>query len=391
MSDSVAPARIYLNTSAAVMVDEATPDREPLAFHRRLPGYVPTPLLGAPGLAASLGVGRVWVKDESSRLGLPSFKIMGASWAVHRALRERLGATLDGWQDVDELAQRLAPLRPLTLTAATDGNHGRAVAHMAALLGLAAHIYVPAGTAPARITAIEGEGATVSVVDGTYDDAVALAAEQASDHCLVISDTSWPGYETVPRLVIEGYATILWEVEDELKRRGEREPDVVVVQLGVGALAAAVVRHYRRPGLVHPPRLIGVEPLRAACLLASMEAGRIVQIPGPHDSIMAGLNAGTPSLVAWPIVSKGIDLFMAVDDERARGAMRALAAEGITAGETGAAGLAGLTDLLTGPIGEELRGAWGIDDSTRVLLLNTEGATDPAAYARIVGDRTGAR
>ncbi len=332
-----------------------------------------------------LGVGEVLLKDESSRLGLPAFKILGASWAVYRACEARAGGALSAWQTIDELAQQLAPLRPMTLAAATDGNHGRAVAHMAALLGFAARIYVPAGTAQARIDGIASEGASVVVVDGTYDDAVARAAEDASERCLVISDTSWPGYEEVPRWVMEGYSTILWEVDDELRKRGEKDPDLVAVQVGVGALAAAVVQHYRQPDRDPQPRLLSVEPLRAACMLASMEAGEIVSVPGPHDSIMAGLNCGRPSIIAWPIVSAGIDAFVAVSDERAREAMRALARAGVVAGETGAAGLAGLIELLTGPENAEYRAKLGVNESTRVLLFVTEGATDPQAYREIVG------
>ena len=229
------------------------------------------------------------------------------------------------------------------------------------------------------------KGRRVVVVDGTYDDAVARAAEDASERCLVISDTSWPGYEEVPRWVMEGYSTILWEVDDELRKHGERDPDLVAVQVGVGALAAAVVQHYRQPDRDPQPRLLSVEPLRAACLLASMEAGEIVSVPGPHDSIMAGLNCGRPSIIAWPIVSAGIDAFVAISDERAREAMRALARAGVVAGETGAAGLAGIIELLTGPENAEHRAKLGVNESTRVLLFVTEGATDPQAYREIVG------
>lgn len=180
----------------------------------------------------------------------------------------------------------------------------------------------------------------------------------------------------MPRWVIEGYSTIFTELDEQLPAA----PDVVFIQMGVGALAAAASRHYKSHDLA--PRLIGVEPEKAACVLASIEAGEIVTVPGPHDSIMAGLNCGTPSIVAWPYVSGGYDAFMAVEDELAEEGMRALDAEGVTAGETGAAGLAG---LLAAMDDAELRAAMGLDKDAKVLLLSTEGATDPVVYERIVG------
>jgi diaminopropionate ammonia-lyase len=404
---------VFRNPAARPAATMPPPPRAPLELHRRLPGYAVTPLHDAPALAAAAGVGRVWVKDESARLGLPAFKLLGASWAAYRALTERLGRDPEPWTSLEELRATLAPLRPLTLATATDGNHGRAVARMAALLGLDADVYVPTGTAAARIAAIQGEGARVTVVDGDYDAAVATAAATAGERCLAIQDVGWPGYEQVPAWVIEGYATIFWEVDDQLTDRGEPGPDVVVVPVGVGGLAAAAVRHWRRqdlpihrgsslrgtplgspgpprplgfPGpLRRPPRLLGVEPLAAACVLRSLRAGRIVTVPGPHDSIMAGLNCGTPSLSAWPALRDGLDAVAAVADDRARQAMRDLAAAGIVAGETGAAALAGLAEATRGPDAAAARAALGLGADASVLLLCTEGATDPDAYRRIVG------
>jgi len=376
---------VFLNPAARTAAAMAAPPRAPLGLHRRLPGYAVTPLADAPALARANGVGRVWVKDESARLGLPAFKLLGASWAAYRALVERLGRDPEPWASVDELRRTLAPLRPLTLAAATDGNHGRAVARIAALLDLDADVYVPKGTAAARIAAIEREGARVTVVDGDYDAAVATAAATAGDRCLAIQDVGRPGYEQIPAWVVEGYATIFWEVDAQLAARGEEAPDVVVVPIGVGGLAAAAVRHWRRRGLRRPPRLLGVEPLAAACVLRSLRAGRVVTVPGPHDSIMAGLNCGTPSLVAWPFLLAGLDAVVAVADERARQAMRDLAAAGIVAGETGAASLAGLAEATGGRAAGRLRNALGLGAGTRVLLVCTEGATDPEAYHRIVG------
>jgi diaminopropionate ammonia-lyase len=380
----MSPVRALQNPLAATEQDLDPAGRAPLDFHRRLPGYAATPLVDAPGLAGALGVGKAWVKDESWRLGLPAFKILGASWAVYRALEQRSDG-IGEWGDLEELRGRLAPLLPLTLAAATDGNHGRAVARMAGLLGLGARIFVPADMAPARIEAIRSEGAEVVVVRGTYDDAVARSAEEADGRCLVISDTSWPSYEDVPRWVIDGYSTILWEVEDELGRLGEGGPTLVVVQIGVGAFAAAVTRHFRSSGVFPRPKILGVEPVRAACALASAEAGSIVHLPGPHDSIMAGLNCGSPSIVAWPVLSKGVDLFVEIEDRWAREAMRMMAGAGIVSGETGAAGLAGLLALAR----EGDRGELGLTEEERVLVFNCEGATDPGAYGRIVAGADG--
>jgi len=308
-----------------------------LEFHRSLPGYRATPLVESPGAARALGVARVLVKDESSRFGLPSFKVLGASWATHRAVGDR---------------------RDVTLVCATDGNHGRAVAWMARRLGLAATVFVPAGMVPARRAAIAGEGARVEVVDGTYDDAVERAAALAGPDTLVIQDTAWPGYETVPGWVIDGYATIGSEID--------AEPDVVAVQIGVGSFAAAMVRRFAGA------RIIGVEPATAACALASIEARGPAEAPGPHTSVMAGLNCGRVSPVAWPVISRGIEAFAAIDDRWAFDAVEVLGADGVVAGESGAAGLAGLLAF---------RSELAVRPDSTVLVVNTEGATGSAQSA----------
>ncbi|MCU1380098.1 MAG: threonine dehydratase [Acidimicrobiales bacterium] len=346
------------------------PDASGVAeFHRSLPGYAATPLREAPELAAAAGVGRVLVKDEADRMGLPAFKILGASWATYRALLEHLdlpvGTPLDDLVGAD-----------VTLATATDGNHGRAVAFMAKRLGIPAKIFVPAGTTDARIDAILGEGASCTVVEGSYEDAVATAAATGD---LVVSDTSWPGYETVPAWVIEGYATIFEEIE---ALSNVPVPDVVLVPLGVGALGAAVTQWYRCRG--YTTRLVGVEPDDADCVLASVAAGEMIEVPGPHRSIMAGLNCGRPSPVAWPWVSNGFDGFLAIDDDAARAGMRALAAEGIVSGETGAAGAGALLTVTAGKGDDEAVEALGVGPDTIVLLLSTEGATDPEAWEAVV-------
>lgn len=364
---------VLVRPRAPGSVAAAQPSRASLRFHATMPDYAPTPLRAAPSAARRLGVAEVLVKDESTRLGMPSFKILGASWALARLLSERSGANVATFQ---ELVRAAAALRPLTLSAATDGNHGHGVARMAALLGLEARIYVPEGTAQARIDAIAAEGAAVTVVAGGYNDAVRRSAQDASERCLVISDTSWDGYRDVPRWVIDGYATVFAELEDELARRDGPRPDMVVVPVGVGALAAAVVGHFWGARAARPT-LVGVEPTSAACVLESIAGGDIVTLDHPQDSIMAGLNCATPSLVAWPRVSRGLDAYLAVADERVPEAMRLLAADGIVAGETGAAALAGMLRLRDGAAAIEL------GHERRILLLCTEGATDPEAYRRL--------
>jgi diaminopropionate ammonia-lyase len=356
------------------------PAPHPLPFHQGMPGYAPAPLVDCGELARRIGVGSLLVKDQSRCFGLPAFKIIGAAWAVNRAVGEQLG--LPQAATFDELLERAAAVRPLRLVTATDGNHGRAVARMAALLGLDATIYVPKGTVQARVDSIESEGARLVVVDGSYDQTVERAAQDAGERCVIVSDTSWPGYTSIPGAVIEGYASIMSEIDNQVAALGSPPPDLVLVQSGVGALAAAVGAHY---GNAPRPILASVEPGDAACTLESLAAGEIVTVPGPHRSIMAGLNCGTLSMIAWPVIQATFDLAISVDDDRAREAMRLLASVRIVSGESGASGLAGLLALLTAPELEAPRERFGIGAGTSVLIFSTEGATDPEAYATVVG------
>lgn len=372
--------RAHFNPAATTFPEG--PAGNPREFHRRLPGYAPTPLVRAPQLADALGVREVWVKDESSRLGLPAYKILGASWATYRELEARFGP-FGHWDSLEQLAGQLRARLPLTLLTATDGNHGRAVARVARWLGLGARVLVPQDMVPARIRAIEGEGAAVERVAGSYDEAVEAAAGRADEGQLVISDTAWDGYTRVPGWVIEGYGTIFQEIEAQFAGAGAAPPDVVAVQMGVGALATAVVRHYRVAG--RRTRVVGVEPLRADCVLRSLEAGQPTEAPGPHPSIMAGLNCGQVSPLAWPYLRDGLSASVAIPDVRAEEAMRLLARDGLTSGESGAAGAAGLLELLVGTFRKQARAALGVTPDSRLLVISTEGATDPDAYARITG------
>lgn len=359
----------------------ATPLPSPAArsLHRGLPGFAETPIHPLKSIAKRLGLAEVNLKDEAGRLGLPAYKVLGASWATWRVLERMF--SLSPWSSLENLRADLADKPRMRLVTATDGNHGRGVARTARWLGFDSEIYVPAGTVPSRIEGITSEGARVVVVDGTYDAAVERAAAVQGDNVLQIQDHGWPGYEEIPQWVAEGYQTIFAEVEEQLSG----PPDVVLVQIGVGTLASSVVRHWRREGLARRPRIIGVEPTGAACALRSIEAGRPVMIEATaHSSIMAGLNCGTPSSAAWPDLIAGIDGFVAVEDEAAREAMRELARAGIVAGESGAAGLAGLNELMNSRH-SAARATLGIGPQSQVLLFSTEGATDPDGYEVIVG------
>jgi diaminopropionate ammonia-lyase len=328
-------------------------------FHSGMDGYAPSPLIEAPALAQAMRVGRVLVKAETERFGLPAFKILGASWAAERLLADRDAAGV-------------------TLVTATDGNHGRAVARVARMRGLRAHILVPAGTAQSRIDGIASEGAEVEVFAGSYDEAVEHAATMADDSRVVLSDTSWPGYEDVPRWVVEGYETIFAESDEQ---SGGVVPDVALIPIGVGSLAVAAADHW--PG--DRPKLVGLEPETAACALESIRAGEPVTVPGPHDSIMAGLNAGTVSKNAWPVLRDRYDAFVAIDDSWAEEGMRRLAAIDVRAGEV-SGGTVGAALALCGD--EAARDALGIGAATTLWLLLTEGLTNPESWARAVGQQT---
>jgi diaminopropionate ammonia-lyase len=307
-------------------------------FHRGLPDYRVTPLAACPRAAAALGIGALWVKDESARFGLNSFKTLGASWAMSRA------------------TSRIADF-----SAATDGNHGRAVAWMARRMGARAHIFVPRNTPPARRALIEGEGAEVHVIEGSNDDAVrAGAAESAARGWQVIADTGYDGYLEIPRWIVEGYGTLFAEyAEQEVE-----SPDVVFVQGGVGGLLCAAIRHFSGG-----PRMVAVEPLDADCLRESIASpdGTPRTASGSQNSIMQGLNCGEVSLTAWPEIRRGVDLFIAIEDEFATSAMELLAP--MNAGESGGAGVAGLIAVCREP---RVRRELGIGPETRVFAINTE-------------------
>lgn len=339
-------------------------------FHAALPDYSPTPLVELPPLAAEFGVGRVFVKDESCRLGLPAFKALGASWAVHRALAESAASGKEP--------------SPLTLVTATDGNHGRAVARTARLLGQHAHVFVPQGVHPQAVAAIVAEQAKVTEVAGPYDEAVRLAAlAAAAPDAVLVQDTAWPGYEQIPGWIVEGYSTLCAEIDEQLAGEGVAAgPDLVSIPVGVGSLAQAVVTHYRSRPSGRAPALLSVEPETAACVLESLTVGEPVSVT-TGDTIMAGLNCGTPSSIAWPYLHGGLDAAVAVSDADSTSAAAGLAALGVSSGPCGAATLAGLRTVLTGAGAEERRTALGLDATSVIVLVSTEG---PAANPHFTAD-----
>ncbi|WP_046869690.1 diaminopropionate ammonia-lyase [Microvirga massiliensis] len=349
---------------------------------------VPTPLLTLPALASELGVGAVHIKDESLRLGLGSFKALGGSYAVIRLVLEEAGRQLGRPVDIADLhtpAVR-AIAASLTVACATDGNHGRSVAQGAQLIGARAAIFVHAGVSAERVAAIARFGAQLIRVEGTYDDSVAEASRVAAEKgWTVVSDTSWPGYERIPGLVMQGYTAMVREALRQLPA----PPTHVFVQAGVGGVAAAVAGYLALVLGDRRPAFIVVEPARAACLLETARVGHPVKIAPGAPTVMAMLECYEPSRVAWRVLSRVADAFMTVDEEDAVAVMNRLARPGgsdpaIVAGESGGVGLAGLVRAAADP---EIRVALDLDAMSRVFVINTEGATDLERYADLVGVR----
>lgn len=368
---------VLLNPLRTATAPVARPPDALGLLHRLLPGYAPTPLRPLPELAQRWGVARVLAKAETARFGLPSFKVLGASWAVQQTLLARAGLPPDTPYDGTRTQELCRDSGLRTLVTATDGNHGRAVAWAARLFGLSAEVLVPAGTAPTRIAAIAAEGADVRVTRGDYDLACREAAELADERstALLVQDTWLPGHDAVPEHIVAGYGTLFAEVDAVLP---PASASAVLVPVGVGSLALAAVRHYATA----PTALVAVEPVDAGCLHRSLRGGGLRSVPGPYATAMAGLNCGTPSRAAWPELSARLDASALVDDAAALQGMRDLAAGGLAAGATGAACVAGGELLMADSEAcQELR----LDATSTVLLLVTEGVTDADHYRAVVG------
>lgn len=356
------------------------------AFLAHRPNHRPTPLRSLPALAESLGIGAIHLKDEGYRLGLGSFKALGGAYAVMRlvqeAAAEKLGRDVGIAELHDPEVARLSAA--MTFGCATDGNHGRSVAQGAQLVGARSVIFVHGGVSDARIAAIARFGAEIVRVAGTYDDSVAEAARVCEKNgWTVVSDTSWPGYERIPGMVMQGYTAITREALEKLPE----PPTHVFVQAGVGGIAAATAAYLSCRFGEARPTFVVVDPARAACIFEAARAGQPVKLQHGEPTVMAMLECYEPSPLAWRVLARTADAFMTVEDEDAVEVMNRLARPlghdpVVVAGESGGAGMAGLFRAARDP---EMRKAIGLDAGSRVLLIVTEGATDPELYRQLVG------
>ncbi|TIC90681.1 Diaminopropionate ammonia-lyase [Colletotrichum higginsianum] len=355
---------VYLNHSTGSVrpVDNASLAQ---AFHQQLPSFATTPLVSLDEVARELGVRAVFLKDESNRLGLPSFKILGASWGTYRAVTAHLGLPAD--TPLEQVAEA-ARNNSVSLYAATEGNHGRAVAAMARILGVPAHIHIPSTVSDDAVTRIASEGAHVVVVvsDAHYDEAVAEAARAAASvpGGLLIQDNAFEGYEQIPAWIVEGYSTLVLEAEQQVAERGLK-PSLLVAPVGVGSLAHAVVSHCKSGG--RDCAVLAVEPDTAPCLWTSLTAGRPVSV---HTSrtIMEGLNCGTVSLTAFDDLRAGVDASATVSDFEAHEAVQYLGTKGVDSGPCGGATVAALRRLA-----QVTPRPGFLSKDAVVVLLNTEG------------------
>jgi len=338
---------IYINPNQNPLQHLPPPNPEVRAFHRSLPHYNPTPLVSLHQIAKELGISHFLLKNESSRLGLPAFKILGASWATARAVSKRLNIPISGNGSDESPIERLsgaAKAADLTLYAATDGNHGRAVARMAKYLGIKARICVPLMVDGETISKISREGAEVEVWQGDYDQTVigtkAAAAQHPDGKGLLISDTALEIEEETPQWMVDGYQTLFEEIDEQIKDVTDKSITHVLTPLGVGSLCQATCTHYRRAGGAEKADVVTVEPVAAACFKTSLEAGKPVTIETEY-TICTGMCCGTVSVTAWPIMKHGVSMAIAVEDTQVEKALLDLRKYGVNAGPCGAATTAG--------------------------------------------------
>ena len=359
-------------------------------FHKTIPGYRETPLVSLSCAAGEYGIDSLFVKDESQRFGLKAFKGLGGSYAMFRILCERLGldpgaADYDTFREA-EVRRRCSGVEFVT---ATDGNHGKGVSWAAKLFGCKAHVYMPKGSVEARRRAIEEAGSAVAeITELNYDMTVEYAALAADRHGWeLIQDTAWEGYEKCPRWIIDGYLTLAAEAAEQM---GEKKPTHIFLQAGVGAMAGGIEAYFMNKYREEPPLVAIAEPTDVACIYKSVLAGdgKVHSIEGNPQTIMAGLNCGTPCAAVWPILRDCSAYFCACEDSVTEEGMRAYARplgsdKAIVSGESGAVTYGLLLEILKS---DSLREQFKIDEKSVILLINTEGDTDPVNYRKVLGE-----
>jgi diaminopropionate ammonia-lyase len=364
-------------------------------FHQSFPQYEVTPLHSLNKLAGRLGVNKIWVKDESFRFGLNAFKVLGGSYAAGMVLAEKLDrepAQLT-FGELNTDAVR-AQLGGVTFVTATDGNHGRGIAWAAQQLGQKSVVFMPRGSSETRLANIRKEGSDASVTHLNYDDAVRWACTYAAENNgTLVQDSAWDGYEQIPVWIMQGYCTLIDEVMEQIRAEGEEAPTHVFLQAGVGSFAASMLGYLLMQFGADRPVTVIVEPDEAACIYKSVAAGdgKPHAVEGYMPTIMAGLACGEPSTVAWPLLRDYADLYISCPDCTAASGMRILGnpLEGdpkVISGESGAVGLGVLSSILAHGDQHELAERLKLDQDAKILLISTEGDTDPESYREIVWD-----
>ena len=363
-------------------------------FHESFPQYSVTPLAQLKGMAEYLGLGSLFVKDESYRFGLNAFKVLGGSFAMARYIAGQLGKDVSevdyNYLTGDKLKEEFGQA---TFFTATDGNHGRGVAWAANRLGQKAVVLMPKGSVESRFNNIAKEGAQVSIEEVNYDECVrrANAMAEKTEHGVMVQDTAWEGYEDIPAWIMQGYGTMASEAAQQLKEAGVDRPTHIFIQAGVGSLAGAVQGYFAN--LFHDcePTVVVMEAQAADCLYQGAKAGdgdiRIVD--GDLSTIMAGLACGEPNIISWDILKNHSSFFVSCPDWVSAKGMRMLGAPvkgdpQVVSGESGAVGMGLIATLMTEPEYAQLKEAIGLDENSRVLMFSTEGDTDPENYRKIV-------
>lgn len=363
-------------------------------FHSSMPGFEITPLHSLPALAASLGIKAVSVKDESKRFGLNAFKGLGASYAMASYFSKQLSIDLSS-TDFQNLLTKVESLPQSTIATVTAGNHGKGVAWAARLFGQEAKIFMPKGTSESRLEAIQELGADASISELNYDDAVLEVAKMASEnHWVLMQDTAWDGYEEIPLYIMQGYATIVAEVLEQLKQQSFDEISHVIIQAGVGSFAASIAATIYNARTDHPPKIIIVEPEKANTFYQSAQnkTGEAQRVHGNLETMMAGLACGEPNPIGWNVLRSLGNYFFSCDDVVSAKGMHLLGNPlgkdvKIISGESGAVPVGLLHELMMNDALSEAKNKLELDENSHVLVINTEGDTDPLNYNKIVNER----